>query len=424
MELLENPVRQYSWGSRTAIAELQGRPVPTPHPEAEMWLGAHPGDPSYLVDGHGGRRSLLDELTADPAAGLGEEGAGRWSGRLPFLFKVLAAEEPLSLQAHPSPEQAAAGYAQEEAAGVPVDAPRRNYKDASHKPEIICALTEFHALGGFRAPVDTVRLLRALAVPELDAHIELLARQPDADGLRALLSTWITLPQLVLEQLVPAAQEGCLRLLRQADAGGPDAETAAGFRAEARTILELSERYPGDAGVLAASLLNRVTLQPGEAMFQPSGMLHAYLSGVGVELMANSDNVLRGGLTPKHVDVPELLRVLDFRPGPAPVVGSTVEGALTGYDRMTDEFRLWRVDWARANRDEVVPLPTDGPRIVLCTAGRATVTTAAGRELSIGRGESLWLGAGDTGARATATETPTQLFVATDGQCRPARWDQ
>lgn len=417
MELLDNPVRQYSWGSRTAIAELQGRPVPTPHPEAEMWLGAHPGDPSYLVDGAGGRRSLLDELSADPAAGLGEEGARRWSGRLPFLFKVLAAEEPLSLQAHPSPEQAAAGYAQEEAAGVPVDAPGRNYKDDSHKPEIICALTEFHALGGFRAPADTVRLLRALAVPELDAHVELLARQPDADGLRALLSTWITLPQQMLEKLVPAVQEGCLRLLKQ-----PGAE---GFGAEARTILELSERYPGDAGVLAASLLNRVTLHPGEAMFQPSGMLHAYLSGVGVELMANSDNVLRGGLTPKHVDVPELLRVLDFEPGPAPVVGSASEGALTGYDRMTDEFRLWRVDWAEANRDEVVPLPADGARIVLCTAGRATVTarstSGAGRELSIGKGESLWLGAGDTGARAISVETPAQLFVATDGQCRPAR---
>lgn len=418
MQLLDNPVRRYSWGSRTAIAELQGRPVPAPHPEAEMWLGAHPGDPSYLVDGAGGRRSLLDVLTADPAAGLGEDGARRWSGRLPFLFKVLAAEEPLSLQAHPSPEQAAAGYAREEAAGVPIDAPGRNYKDDSHKPEIICALTEFHALGGFRAPADTVRLLRALAVPGLEAHVELLARQLDAAGLRALLSTWITLPQRSLEELIPAVQEGCLLLLRRAEAGDPE---AAGFRAEARTVLELSERYPGDAGVLAASLLNRVTLQPGEAMFQPSGMLHAYLSGVGVELMANSDNVLRGGLTPKHVDVPELLRVLDFEPGPAPIVGSTVHGALTGYDRMTDEFRLWRVDWAEANRDEVVPLPTDGARIVLCTAGRATVTSGTGGSLQLSRGESLWLGAGDLGAEASAAEGPAQLFVATDGQCRSAR---
>jgi mannose-6-phosphate isomerase len=416
MELLENPVRQYSWGSRTAIAELQGRPVPTPHPEAEMWLGAHPGDPSYLVDRDGNRRSLLDQLTSDPVGGLGEDGAGRWSGRLPFLFKVLAAEEPLSLQAHPSPAQAAEGFAREEAAGIPIDASGRNYKDDSHKPEIICALTEFHALAGFREPAATVALLRALEVPELDAHVELLAGQPDEAGLRALLSTWITLPQQVLDQLVPAVQQGCLRILERGD--GPDGTE---FRAEVRTVLELAERYPGDAGVLAATLLNRVTLAPGEALYQTSGVLHAYLSGVGIELMANSDNVLRGGLTPKHVDVPELLRVLDFRPGPAPIVGSETDGVLTCYQWVTDEFRLWRADWSDPGGGEVVPLPMDGPRIVLCTSGRVTVTTGAGSSLSISRGESLWLGAEDTGLKASSTRTPAQLFIATDGQCRPGR---
>ena len=408
MELLDNLMRRYAWGSRTAIAELQGRPVPSPHPEAELWLGAHPGDPSFLVDAEGNRRSLFDELTGDPAALLGEETARRWSGRLPFLLKVLAADEPLSLQAHPSPAQAVAGFAREEAAGIPLDDPGRSYKDDSHKPELICALTEFHALAGFREPADTVRLLRALEVPELAGHVELLARQPDADGLRALLSTWITLPQQILDKLVPAVQEGCVRLLQREDI--PEAEE---FQDEARTALELSERYPGDAGVLASLLLNRVRLAPGQAIYQGSGVLHAYLSGVGVELMANSDNVLRGGLTPKHVDVPELLRVLDFQAGPAPIAPTTSDGALTCYESPAEEFRLWRLDWS--GEGEVVPLPAEGPRIVLCTEGRVKVTAGSGRSLTIARGESLWLDAGDAGVKASSVEVPAQLFVATDG---------
>jgi mannose-6-phosphate isomerase len=412
MELLDNPMRRYAWGSRTAIAELQGRPVPSPHPEAELWLGAHPGDPSYLVDDDGGRRSLFDELLGDPGL-LGAENAQRWSGRLPFLFKVLAAEEPLSLQAHPSPAQAVAGFAREQAAGIPLDDPGRSYKDDSHKPEMICALTEFHALAGFREPADTVRLLRALEVPELAGHVELLARQPDADGLRALLSTWITLPQQILDRLVPAVQEGCVRLLQRADS--PESVE---FHDEARTALELSERYPGDAGVLASLLLNRVTLAPGQAIYQASGVLHAYLSGVGVELMANSDNVLRGGLTPKHVDVPELLAVLDFQAGPAPIAATTSDGALTCYESVAEEFRLWRLDWSEEG--DVVPLPTEGPRIALCTEGRVKVSAGSGRSLTISRGESLWLDAGEAGVKASSLEAPAQLFVATDGLCGPA----
>jgi mannose-6-phosphate isomerase len=424
MELLDNPIRRYAWGSRTAIAELQGRPVPTAHPEAEVWLGAHPGDPSYLVDADGGRRSLIDELRGDPATLLGGENVKRWSGRLPFLLKVLAADEPLSLQSHPSAAQAVAGFAREQAAGIPLDDPGRSYKDDSHKPEMICALTEFHALAGFRAPDDTVRLLRALEVADLDAHVELLARQPDVDGLRALLSTWITLPQQTLDRLVPAVQEACVRLLQR-----HDVPESAEFQDEVRTALELAERYPGDAGVLASLLLNRVTLAPGQAIYQASGVLHAYLSGVGVELMANSDNVLRGGLTPKHVDVPELLRVLDFQPGPAPIAQTTSDGALTCYESMAEEFRLWRLDWSgeggaggtasapgeAAGAGDIISLPTEGPRIVLCTEGRVTVSAGSGRSLTISRGESLWLNASDTGVQACSSQAPAQLFVATDG---------
>jgi mannose-6-phosphate isomerase len=405
VELLDNPVRAYAWGSRTVIADLLGQEVPSPHPEAELWFGAHPADPSHLVHADGARTSLLEALRGDPERLLGTDRSSRWDATLPFLLKVLAADEPLSLQAHPSIEQARAGFASEDAAGIDRDASDRNYRDANHKPELICALTEFHALVGFREPAQTVRLLRALDVPELAGHTELLAAQPDADGLRALFTTWITLPQSVLDSLVPALQEGGVRLV---GSGGD-------FQPEARTVLELSERYPGDAGVLAALLLNRVTIQPGEALFLPAGNLHAYLSGAGIELMANSDNVLRGGLTPKHVDVPELLRVLDFDAMPPPVLSGVPDAGWVRYDTPAEEFLLRR--W-EGEGIATAAVPDGGPRILLCTSGAACVRSPAG-ELEIKRGASVWLADGDTGVGVQARAEDTQLFLASDG-LRPA----
>jgi mannose-6-phosphate isomerase len=402
VELLENPVRAYAWGSRTVIAELLGQEVPSAHPQAELWFGAHPADPSHLVHADGGHTSLLDALRADPKQLLGLDRIERWDGTLPFLLKVLAADEPLSLQAHPSIEQACTGFAREDAAGIPRGAADRNYRDANHKPELICALTTFHALVGFRDPAVTVRLLRELEVPELAGHAELLAGQPDPDGLRALFTTWITLPQSMLDTLVPALQEGCVRL-----AGG-DGE----FCNEARTVLELSERYPGDAGVLAALLLNRVTIEPGEALYLPAGNLHAYLSGAGIELMANSDNVLRGGLTPKHVDVPELLRVLDFVAEPPPVLTGRPDAGWTRYDTPAEEFLLRRFDGTVPGAP--VPVPDGGPRILLCTAGGACVRSPGG-ELELTRGASLWLAAADTDIAVRPQAGGTQLFLASDG---------
>ncbi|GAA2875662.1 mannose-6-phosphate isomerase, class I [Pseudonocardia halophobica] len=403
MELLENPVRPYAWGSRTVIADLLGESVPSPHPQAEMWLGAHPGDPSRIVHPDGGRSSLLDVLTGDPEGLLGAERSARWEGKLPFLLKVLAADEPLSLQAHPSLDQAREGFARENAAGIAIDASDRNYRDANHKPELICALTEFHALVGFRDPVETLGLLRALDVPELSAHVELLAAQPGPDGLRALFTTWITLPQSMLDELVPALQKGAVAL---AAAGGDWAR-------EARTALELSERYPGDAGVLAALLLNRVVLAPGEALFLPAGNLHAYLAGAGIELMANSDNVLRGGLTPKHVDVPELLRVLDFTSGPPPVHSGQPEGPWTRYDTPAEEFLLRT--WSSGDGlTGSLPVPDGGARILLATGGKACVR--AGSEiLELPKGAALFLAAGDSGVEVESAAPGTQLHLASDG---------
>ena len=333
MELMHNRIRPYAWGSRTAIAELTGEPSPSPHPQAELWIGAHPADSSLLVQDDG-ERSLADVIAADPVATLGARAHAEFDSRLPFLLKVLAAAEPLSLQAHPSADQAARGFALEESLGIPLSSPQRNYRDSWHKPELICALTEFDALCGFREPSATVRLLAALGVPQLDHYLGLLSGQPDRDGTRALFSSIITIPSVTLQPLLSAVLTACVERVR---AGGE-------FTAEYRTALALGERYPGDPGVLASLLLNRITLQPGQALYLPGGNMHAYLSGVGIEIMANSDNVLRGGLTPKHVDVPELMKVLDFTPGDVQVLhGDAGRSGEAVYPTPAMEFRLSRL---------------------------------------------------------------------------------
>jgi mannose-6-phosphate isomerase len=402
VDLLHNAVRPYAWGSRTAIAELLGKEVPAPHPEAELWMGAHPGDPSRVVGADGVQRSLLELLTSDPDGQLGTRVAARWGSRLPFLLKVLAADEALSLQAHPSAAQAAEGFAAEEARAVPHDSPVRNYKDPAAKPELICALTEFHALAGFRAPERTVSLLRTLDAPALSPYTEMLVAQPDSSGLRALFTMLITLPQTSLSTLLPQVLDACVLHVKEHGE----------FDLECRTILELGESYPGDAGVLAAMLLNRIVLQPGEAIHLPAGNLHAYLRGTGIEILANSDNVLRCGLTPKHVDVPELLRVLDFTCGDMEVLlGEEISPGVRVYRTPAPEFELSRLDVSSETW-----INHDGPQIILCTSGSVVLTNPSGDELRLVRGQSVWLPAADPAVlvRPDGVES-AQLFRATAG---------
>lgn len=407
MHLLRGAVRTYAWGSRTAIAEFTGRPSPTMHPEAELWFGAHPGDPAMLKTDDG-ERSLLDALHDDPEGQLGATVCARFGETLPFLVKVLAADEPLSLQAHPSAAQAVEGFHRENRAGIPVSAPNRNYRDPNHKPELIVALGQFEALAGFRPAGRTVDLMRALAVTDLDPFVNLLCGQPDADGLRALFTTWITAPQPDLDVLVPAVIDGAIQYVRSG---------ASEFAAEAKTVLELGERYPGDAGVLASLLLNRITLNPGEGIYLPAGNLHAYLNGVGVEVMGNSDNVLRGGLTPKHVDVPELLRVLDFTPASDSVVRPrpAEDGVESVYDTPASEFEVsvLHIDGERIGHEIDAPTRHDGPQILLCTEG-STVVHAKGGTVTLDRGSAAWVAADDGPIRLVAAG-PTTLFRTTVG---------
>lgn len=407
MELLRGAIRTYAWGSRTAIAEFTGRPAPTAHPEAELWLGAHPGDPAWLETATG-EVSLIDAVRTDPEGQLGGAVRARFGDVLPFLVKVLAADEPLSLQAHPSAEQALDGYLREDRAGVPLNSPVRNYRDRSHKPEVLVALDDFEALAGFRPAAGSVELMRALGVPELEPYIALLTGQSDADGLRALFTTWITAPQPDLDMLIPAVLEGAVEYLRSG---------ATTFAPEVRSVLELGERYPGDAGVLASLLLNRIGLRPGEAIFLPAGNLHSYLRGVGVEVMANSDNVLRGGLTPKHVDVPELLRVLDFDPAREETLRPQTrrDGIELVYQTPAPEFAtsVLMLDGEHLGHEVDAPCRHDGPQILVCTQG-SVVVRAKSDEVRIERGSSAWVAADDGPIRLEAQE-PTKLFRATVG---------
>lgn len=381
MVALSPVVQAYAWGSRTALPELCGTASPAPHPVAEHWFGAHDSGSSRCPDGRG----LDARIAADPVGELGERVVAEYGGGLPFLVKLLSAEQALSLQAHPSPDKAREGFAAEDARGISVDAPDRNYRDVNHKPEVLVALTEFHALVGFRPVERTVALLDALGVPALQPYREMLHGQPDAAGVRAVFTTFITMPHLVLATVVADLVAGAVDYLTLAGGG-------AEWAAEARTVVELAERYPIDPGVLGALLLNRVALRPGQAVYLGPGQLHAYLRGVGVEVMANSDNVLRGGLTPKHVDVPELMRVLEFTPLVDPTVraepaGRGIPGELD-YPTAEPDFALSRIDLDPGSAP--VSYRPDGPEVLLCTSGGLRVTEGAVSE-SLEPGRAAWV---------------------------------
>lgn len=392
MEHLEGALRPYPWGSHTLIAQLRGEPSPSPQPQAELWFGAHPAAPS-TVNGQG-----LDEaIAADPAAALGKRVTEAYGDQLPFLVKLLAAAAPLSIQAHPSLEQAQEGFARENAEGIALNSPNRNYKDPNHKPELIVALTEFRALAGFRPVPDTAAFFAELGSAELDRYATLLPTDGEGD-LRALFTTLISLPHQPRVELIESVQRAAAELTQK--------HTAPEWMVEAAEVyLELSQAYPGDVGVLAALLLNVLILEPGEAAFLRAGQLHAYLSGLGVEVMANSDNVLRGGLTTKHVDVPELVKVLDFGTLENPRAEAVASHGGVEFQLPVDSFAVRVHSLADG---ETFAIDEDGPAIVLCTSGE--VRGADGFVLSQGNG--AWVPASEGEVELTA-EGAAQVFVAT-----------
>ncbi|MFZ4811887.1 MAG: mannose-6-phosphate isomerase, class I [Ilumatobacteraceae bacterium] len=334
MERVAGVVQRYAWGNPTAIPDLIGV-APDGEPWAELWLGTHPGGPAALSDG----RPLTD-ITGD----------------LPYLLKVLAASQPLSLQTHPSPAQAVPGFDREDAAGIDIDSAERIYKDRSGKPEVLCAITPFRALCGFRPVAASIEICDQIGAATL---ADALHHRRLADVVAALYRRELDASPII--EACRAGRSTC---------------------SEASTVAELADRYPDDPSVAVALLLNLVELQDGDAIFLGPGNLHAYLLGTGIEVMSASDNVVRGGMTTKHVDVEELLRVLVIEPLPDPRCPvSQPEPGVWRYDTPDTPFRLWRwiIDGHRQHT-------ATGRELLICTEGDTDV---------LRRGETVVLLPGD-----------------------------
>ncbi|WP_405223416.1 mannose-6-phosphate isomerase, class I [Lentisalinibacter sediminis] len=393
---LHGGVQHYAWGSTDLIPGLIGEPNADGKPYAELWLGAHPELPSKVELGSG--TVGLDRLVAAcPGRVLGEAAARRY-GELPYLFKVLSAAVPLSIQAHPTRAQAEEGFAREEACGIPLSAPHRNYKDTNHKPEALVALTEFFALRGFR-PLAEIAALPA-EVPEFAPLFTEF--EPTSAGLQSLYRRLMTSGQGVVD----AALAPLLERLRREAPSDP--------RERGYWTLEADRQFSRDGhhdrGLFSLWLLNLVRLAPGEGIYLPAGNLHAYLRGTGMELMANSNNVLRGGLTPKHVDVDELLDVVTFEGGEAEVIRGERDGVEAVYRTPAEEFELRRIDLPSGG--EWHGGRAHGADILIVTAADADLTLeSGGRLLGLARGESLFAPAGVS--YSLRTGAPATVFRAT-----------
>jgi mannose-6-phosphate isomerase len=352
---LRNPIRHRDWGSREALARWMGRPCPSEEREAELWLGAHPQDPSRVVLGDGSEIPLDRWIERDPVAALGRRVAEAFGGELPFLFKVLAPTQALSIQTHPDALRARRGFAREDEQGVPRDAPQRTYRDPYAKPELICALTRFSALCDFRAGDVVASELRALRLAGLERAAEAAASEGSAAGLARLLELDEPARRALAESAAAAAagtSEGTLELVDR-----------------------LAGQHPGDIGILAPLFLNRIELAPGEALFLEAGHVHAYLEGLGVELMGNSDNTLRAALTRRAVDLPEFLAALDPSETAPPPIAPEADGhGSLRYATPANEFELRRFELAGGGSLEAAP--RDGPEIWLCTSGEARLLDA------------------------------------------------
>ncbi len=374
MQKLINSVQNYAWGSKTALTDLYGIANDNHLPMAELWMGAHPKSSSKIKDASGQVVSLRDVIDADKTALLGEKVASRF-GELPFLFKVLCADQPLSIQVHPNKKASEVGFAKENAAGIPLDAAERNYKDPNHKPELVFALTPFLAMNAFREFSEIVSLLQPVA----GAHkaIAHFLENPDAAGLSQLFASLLNMQD--------SEKSHALAVLKAAltsQQGEPW-----------ETIRLIAEFYPEDSGLFSPLLLNVVKLNPGEAMFLFAETPHAYLQGVALEVMANSDNVLRAGLTPKYIDIPELVANVKFVAKPAAelLTQPSQHGAELDFPIPVDDFAFSLHDLSEAT----ATIAQESAAIVFCVEGEARLSKGD-EQLTLAPGESAFLSASDS----------------------------
>ena len=372
--ILKNPIQEYAWGSKTVIQDLLGITGSKDVPMAELWMGAHPkAASSVLIDGEW--KSLDKVIERDPEAILGKDAAKRFYMKLPFLFKVLAIDRPLSVQVHPTFEQARTGFARENSLGIPLNAPNRNYKDENHKPEILCAITPFQGLNGFREIREILALMERIASSSLSEELNHLRMEANTIGLKNFFTALMRMDSprqsLIVKDAVKAAEKW------------------AGEDQAFYWMVELNKAYPGDIGVFSPVILNLVQLEPGEAIYLPAGELHAYLHGVGIELMANSDNVLRGGLTPKYIDVIELLEIVNFRNRPIKIIKPGRDGMTERtYPTPAEEFLL---SMFSVDERTVFTSPQDrSVEVLICLKGKADVKDLGNRELlHLDKGKSI-----------------------------------
>ena len=375
--VLENRIHEYSWGSNSFIPELLGELSPAKIPMAEMWMGTHPGGPSMVV--YKNERVLLEKLIGENPSGiLGDSIARKFSNKLPFLFKVVAMARPLSMQAHPNREQAKAGFLRENMGKKPMDRGDRNYRDDNHKPELICALRPLWALKGFRDAEKIIDIMERLGVDAELPAAEILRKQPGAEGLRGFFIALMDIERDQRQNLLG----GIVAKIEDSGLSSPEYEW----------IKRLSREYPGDMGVISPFFLNLVRLYPTEAMYIHPGELHSYLEGAGLELMANSDNVIRGGLTYKHIDPPELISILDFNPRiPDILTPEGIDGPEKFYPVSAEEFMLSVIS-LRGKGETYESRGSRGAEIMICTDGDARVTDIGHDEiLEFRRGMSIFI---------------------------------
>lgn len=397
---LDGRLQHYAWGSGTALPEFLGRDADGA-PWAEVWFGAHPLGPASLRDD---ATTLDAAVAADPHRMLGDAVSRAFSSRLPYLLKVIAPESPLSLQVHPTREHARESFAAENAAGLSLQSPQRSYRDDNHKPEMVVALERFEALCGFRTPSRAAAILADLGTALTDRLHRLLVEHPSAHGMRAALRTLVSPSLRPGPELVAEVAAACRARFEAGRSTSPRID---------RTVARLQEHFPGDPGVVAALLLNPVTLRPGEAMFVPPGAIHAYLSGLAVEIMAASDNVLRAGLTPKRVDADEVLQCVSVVAAPPlRVAPERLTPETVAYFAPVDDFELLVTtledppDSTRADH----LIPGSGPRILLGLDGDALLSSAA-RHRRIRRGQAVFVPAAAGELRAGGAGRVVQASV-------------
>ncbi|WCF38497.1 mannose-6-phosphate isomerase [Enterobacter roggenkampii] len=388
MQKLINSVQNYAWGSKTALTDLYGIANPNNLPMAELWMGAHPKSSSKIEDASGQARSLRDVIDADKAALLGDKVAQRF-GELPFLFKVLCAEQPLSIQVHPNKQASEIGFAKENAAGIPLDAAERNYKDPNHKPELVFALTPFLAMNAFREFSEIISLLQP--VSGANNAIAHFLENPNAEALSQLFAS--------LLNMQGEEKSHALAVLKAA------LESQQGEPWE--TIRLIAQFYPDDSGLFSPLLLNVVKLNPGEAMFLFAETPHAYLQGVALEVMANSDNVLRAGLTPKYIDIPELVANVKFVAKPAAelLTQPVKNGAELDFPIPVEDFAFSLHDLSQTE----TTIAQESAAILFCVEGEATLHKGE-QHLVLKPGESAFVAANESPVSVSGTGRLARVF--------------